>query len=110
VGVYFDVNQQPADRDDETLAVYKDGPITGILYEQEHLAPAGTRLEGHLWTSGDRIHGRYLWALVPGKGRLPVCLEIGTLGALGIEKQEGSKPGAALGWKWGGAIPVQRWR
>lgn len=117
VGAIVDVNQSPADDLDRTFAVYKDGPITGALFRAKHSTqrwdysvPPGTRLEGHLWTSGDRIYGRYLWALVPGRGRIPVCLEIGDDQKVGMPKEEGSKPGAALGRKRWVLSPVLRWR
>jgi serine/threonine-protein kinase len=92
-------------------ALYKDGPITGELYRAAGLAPAGTTLEGHLWTSGDRIYGRFLWANVPGTGRLPVCVEIGGYDdKVGYPKREGSKPGAALSYKVIYAFPSKQWR
>jgi serine/threonine-protein kinase len=39
--------------------VWKDGPVTGELRRAEGKAPVGTRLDGHLWTTGERIYGRY---------------------------------------------------
>lgn len=116
--IVLDVNQPPPE--DSPLAtgiirpefygVYKDGPITGKLAEARSRAPMGTKLTGHLWTSGERIFGRYLWAHVPGKGKIPICLELGDTGTLGIEKEEGSKPGAVIAKKVKTAYPTREWR
>lgn len=50
----------------DKIAVFNDGPVTGELARDERKAPKGTRLEGHLWTTGDRIYGRYRRAHLPG--------------------------------------------
>ncbi|WP_224368864.1 serine/threonine protein kinase [Hyalangium versicolor] len=105
-----DVTQPMTDITDRTPAVFKDGPVTGMLLEENFPALAGTRLEGHLWTGGDRIYGHYLWALIPGRGRIPVCLELGDYNSAGMDKEEGSKPGAVLGLKKAAVIPRDRWR
>jgi hypothetical protein len=109
------VNQPPPapfrwGRDPNALGVYKDGPITGVLVEEADRAPKGTKLEGHLWTSGELIFGRYVWAVVPGQGRIPVCLELGGWGDFGIPKEEGSKPGAVIAPKRWVAFPTREWR
>jgi serine/threonine-protein kinase len=108
------VNQPPPEDPREVgpsrHGVYKDGPITGELAETMKRAPIGTKLTGHLWTSGERIFGRYLWAHVPGKGKIPICLELGDTGEVGIDKQEGSKPGAVIARRLVNAYPTREWR
>jgi serine/threonine protein kinase len=101
---------KPLTKDEDAFTVFKDGPVTGALSEPEGKAPAGTRLEGHLWTSGDRIYGRYRRATLPDGRTVPVCVELKSGARLGMDKQEGSKPGHAVGLKEGGGIAVERWR
>jgi serine/threonine-protein kinase len=95
---------------EQPLTVWKDGPVTGALIKAEGKAPAGTRLDGHLWTTGDRIYGRYLRAHLPGGRVVPICVELKDGASLGIPKQEGSKPGHTVGDKFGDAVAVERWR
>ncbi len=90
--------------------VWKDGPVTGALIRAEGKAPAGTRLDGHLWTTGDRIYGRYLRAHLPGGRTVPICVELQSGADLGMDKQEGSKPGHAVGDKVASGLAVERWR
>jgi serine/threonine-protein kinase len=94
----------------QPLTVWKDGPVTGALINAEGKAPAGTRLDGHLWTTGDRIYGRYLRAHLPGGRVVPICVELKSGGNLGVPKQEGSKPGHTVGDKFADAMAVERWR
>jgi len=101
---------EPLAKDEDAMTVYKDGPVTGAFGEAEGKAPAGTRLEGHLWTTGDRIYGRYRRATLPDGRTVPVCVELKSGARLGMDKQEGSKPGHAVGLKEGGGIAVERWR
>jgi hypothetical protein len=112
--IVMDVNQPPPenylDPGPAGYGVYKDGPITGELAETMKRAPKGTKLTGHLWTSGERIFGRYLWAHVPGKGKIPICLELGDTGELGLDKEEGSKPGAVIARRRVNAYPTRDWR
>jgi serine/threonine-protein kinase len=93
------------------LAVFKDGPVTGALINAEGNAPAGTRLDGHLWTTGDRIYGRYVRAHLPGGRVVPICVELGNeIAQPGIDKEEGSKPGHTVGAKVESGLAVERWR
>lgn len=112
--IVLDVNQPPpADESEAGPAadgVYRDGPITGELAETRERAPKGTKLTGHLWTSGERIYGHYLWAHVPGKGKIPICLELGDTGAVGINKRAGSKPGAVIARRLVNAYATREWR
>jgi serine/threonine kinase PknH len=91
-------------------AIWKDGPVTGALIEPHYKAPAGMRIDGHLWTTGDRIYGRYVRAHLPGGRTLPICLELENAGDFGSEKREGSKPGAPVASKVSSTRAVERWR
>jgi len=95
---------------DQPLTVWKDGPVTGALIRAEGKAPAGTRLDGHLWTTGDRIYGRYLRAHLSGGRTVPICVELEDGSVLGVDKREGSKPGAPVGSKVANGVAVERWR
>jgi len=91
--------------------VWKDGPVTGALINAAGKAPAGTRVDGHLWTTGDRIYGRYVRAHLPGGRVVPICVEIGNdSDKPGIDKREGSKPGHTLGPRAADSLAVERWR
>ncbi|MFL5344106.1 MAG: serine/threonine protein kinase [Hyalangium sp.] len=103
-GSYEEGREQP-------LAAWKDGPVTGALIRPEGKAPAGMRVDGHLWTTGDRIYGRYLRAHLPGGRTVPICLELENGGALGSPKREGSKPGAPVASKVSSTrIVDKQWR
>ncbi|HYH94978.1 serine/threonine-protein kinase [Hyalangium sp.] len=102
-GTYEEGREQP-------LAVSKDGPVTGALIRAEGKAPAGMRIDGHLWTPGDRMYGRYLRAHLPGGRTVPICLELENGGELGSPKREGSKPGAPVASKVSSTRVVERWR
>src|SRR5690606_9472665 len=63
------------------------------------------------WTAGDRIYGRYRRATLPDGRTEPICVELQSGARLGMTKQEGSKPGHAVGLKegerdCGGAVEV----
>ena len=102
-GTYEESREQPD-------AVWKDGPVTGALIRAEGKAPAGMRVDGHLWTTGDRIYGRYVRAHLPGGRTVPICLELANSGELGTPLEEGSKPGAPVAVKVSGTAAVKRWR
>ncbi|KFE69234.1 serine/threonine protein kinase [Hyalangium minutum] len=95
---------------EEPLTVWKDGPVTGALIRPQGKAPAGMRIDGHLWTTGDRIYGRYVRAHLPGGRTVPICLELENANDLGSEKREGSKPGAPVASKVSETQAVERWR
>jgi serine/threonine protein kinase len=95
---------------EQPLTVWKDGPVTGALIEPQGKAPAGMRIDGHLWTTGDRIYGRYVRAHLPGGRTVPICLELANAGDLGSAKREGSKPGHTVGDKVSSTRAVERWR
>ncbi|MDY7226981.1 serine/threonine protein kinase [Hyalangium rubrum] len=95
---------------EQPLTVWKDGPVTGALIRAEGKAPAGMRIDGHLWTTGDRIYGRYLRAHLPGGRTVPICLELADGRDLGLPKQEGSKPDHTVGDKVSDTEAVKQWR
>jgi serine/threonine kinase PknH len=95
---------------EQPLTVWKDGPVTGSLIRAEGKAPVGTRLDGHLWTTGDRIYGRYLRAHLSGGRTVPICVELEDGALLGMDKREGTKPGAPIGSKVSSGVAVERWR
>ena len=95
---------------EQPLAVWKDGPVTGALIEPHGKAPAGMRIDGHLWTTGDRIYGRYVRAHLPGGRTVPICLELENTNDLGSDLEKGSKPGAPVASKVSSTRAVERWR
>jgi hypothetical protein len=99
----------PLINDEDVFTVFKDGPVTGALTLTFGKAPAGTRLEGHLWTTGDRIYGRYRRAHLPDGRTVPICVELGQ-NRVGVHKSAGSKPGYTVGEKELQAIAVPSWR
>ena len=100
---------KPLTKREDAYTVYKDGPVTGELGRDERKAPEGTLLEGHLWTTGDRIYGRYHRAHLPDGRTVPICLELHEGRHLGMIKSEWSKPGHTVGPKAGNGITVKRW-
>jgi len=95
-----------------TPIVLTDGPVTGALVKPLGKAPKGMRVEGHLWTTGDRIYGRYVRAHLPGGRTVPICLEVEDDGpTVGIPKEPGSRPGHVLGNSTAEARAMdERWR
>jgi serine/threonine-protein kinase len=111
-GIVVDVTKRiprPLTKREDALTVFQDGPVTGELAEAEGKAPKGTRLEGHLWTTGDRIYGRYRRAQLPDGRTVPICVELVSGGSVGLNKQAGSKPGATVGTKEVNGRAVERW-
>jgi serine/threonine-protein kinase len=96
---------------EEPTATYKDGPVTGaVIPPPEGKEPVGTRVDGHLWTTGDRIYGRYIRAHLPGGRIVPICIELENSDGLGSRKMAGSKPGAAVAPKVSSTRVAKRWR
>jgi serine/threonine protein kinase len=96
---------------EQPLAAWKDGPVTGALNEAYGKAPAGMRIDGHLWTTGDRIYGRYVRAHLPGGRIVPICLEVVEDSfTVGMPKEEGSKPGALVAAKFSNSWVPKVWR
>jgi serine/threonine-protein kinase len=97
---------------EQPLAVWKDGPVTGALIEPKGKAPAGMRIDGHLWTTGDKIYGRYVRAHLPGGRTVPICVELtdGSQDRLGSDLREGSKPGAPVASKVSSTWAAEQWR
>ncbi|WP_224363710.1 serine/threonine protein kinase [Hyalangium versicolor] len=95
---------------EELDTVFQDGPVTGALSRALGKAPEGILLDGHLWTTGDRIYGRYRQARFPDGHAVPICIELADQRIVGIPKEAGSKPGAVRGQKEVQAEVVDRWR
>ncbi|WP_224364060.1 serine/threonine protein kinase [Hyalangium versicolor] len=110
--ILLDVTKGDAEEARENpLTVWKDGPVTGALIEPLGKAPAGMRLDGHLWTTGDFIYGRYIRAHLRDGRTVPICVELTDGGRRpGIDKKAGSKPGHAVGRKVAQSMAVdERW-
>jgi len=78
-----------------------DGKIESVVLRRFRDLPAGTRLHGQVWTSGEEVVIRYTRAVVPSgedygdlERDFPICVALGLNG--GEKKLPGSKPGAAL--------------
>jgi serine/threonine protein kinase len=103
------VDRAKVEMREDPCTLFKDGPVTGALIKAEGKAPMGTRLDGHLWTTGDRIYGRYFRAHLKGGRTVPICLELRN-GPTGLPKDEcPSKPGYAPGTKDSQAVATDRW-
>ncbi len=109
--ILLDVTKGSAEEaSEQPLTVWKDGPVTGALIRPEGKAPAGMRIDGHLWTTGDRIYGRYVRAHLPGGRTVPICLELHNEGTVGSGKEVGSKPGAPVASKVSDTRVAAQWR
>ncbi len=76
-----------------SYGTYRTGPIVSRTTDDDGLnMPQGTLLFGELWTDGARLYGRYGQAQLPNGKRLPVCIELGGFGELGISVKPGSQP------------------
>ena len=97
----LDVNQ-PGRNDQQ--AVFRDGRYTGYFSEDVGAFKKGWRVEGQIWTGGKTVVGRYTRVFPPAGAtdysgapvprEIPVCIVLGSNG--GLEKEAGSKPGAAV--------------
>lgn len=97
---------QPGYPGDE--GVFRDGPVTGVVYGGNRGIPKGTVLYGRAWTGdGTFLLVRYTEARFPDGRTLPVCLAIGKDGPQ--EAWPGSKPGAVLYSRAAVAYVVDRW-
>ncbi|MCY1043867.1 protein kinase [Corallococcus sp. bb12-1] len=92
--------------------VYREGPVTGEVYDDVLRAlPKGTLLSGYLWTGNkDLLLGRYTEARLPNGQRVPVCIEIGNQDDFGWHTDEGSKPGEIVARRQMSGVVVKRWR
>ncbi|NNB91346.1 protein kinase [Corallococcus exiguus] len=98
--------RQPGDPSDE--GVFRDGPVTGVVYEASASIPLGTVFQGRVWTGdGTFLLARYTEAHLPDGRTLPVCLSIGKDGPK--KAAEGSKPGAVIYNRGQYAYVVDRW-
>ncbi|KFE60926.1 serine/threonine protein kinase [Hyalangium minutum] len=99
-----------AQTEENAVMEVKDGPVTGSLVFPFGKAPEDMRLDGHLWTTGDRVYGHYVRAHLPDGSTVPVCIELRSGFEVGLEKNPGSKPGHAIIDKVVDARAVTRWR
>ncbi|QDE81856.1 serine/threonine protein kinase [Myxococcus xanthus] len=87
---------------------YADGPVTGVVnISNVRGLPEGTRLSGYLWTGGEYLVGRYTEAHLSDGRAVPVCIVLGKRGY--VEKEDWSKPGAAVVGRSLPAYAVERW-
>ncbi|WP_267146675.1 serine/threonine protein kinase [Pyxidicoccus xibeiensis] len=87
-----------------TAGVFRTGKYTGQFASKWGAFQKGWRVEGYLWTEGETVVGRYTRVFPPAgardagdrplPGEIPVCIVLGNNG--GLEKGEGSKPGAVV--------------
>ncbi|WP_244219570.1 serine/threonine protein kinase [Corallococcus interemptor] len=97
---------QPGDPGDE--GVFRDGPVTGVVFTANRAIPKGTVFSGRLWTGdGTFLLARYTEAHLPDGRTLPVCFAVGLDGP--HEAWEGSKPGAVRQSRVQVAYAVDRW-
>ncbi|MBZ4336417.1 protein kinase [Corallococcus sp. AS-1-12] len=97
---------QPGDPGEE--GVFRDGPVTGVVYKGTAYIPKGTVFYGRLWTGdGTFLLARYTEAHLPDGRTLPVCVAIGQNGPQ--KAWEGSKPGAVVYSVGDYAYVVDRW-
>ena len=91
--------------------MFNDGPVTGELARDQGKAPKGTRLEGHLWTTGDRIYGRYRLAHLPNGRTVPICVElIAQGGGWASPRRRAQSPATRWAFKEANGLAVKRWR
>jgi serine/threonine protein kinase len=116
LGMSVDVTQ-PAPQEwgeylteENRLAVFKDGPVTGSIFRANGKAFKGMRLDGHLWTTGDRVYGRYVRAHLANGSTVPICVELQSGRLLGLDKEAGSKPGHVFASKAATGLATDRWR
>jgi len=95
----------------EVYTVFKDGPVTGALEGTVGNAPAGTRLQGHLWTEAHEevIYGRYTRAHLPDGSSVPICVELRLGTSAGAPKAQDAKPGHAKATKSANAWATAKW-
>ncbi|TQF09185.1 protein kinase [Myxococcus llanfairpwllgwyngyllgogerychwyrndrobwllllantysiliogogogochensis] len=74
-----------------SVGVYSDGPVRGIVRLGVDELPTGTVLLGRVWTGGGALLARYTEARLPNGRTYPVCIAIGEKGA--EEAEPGPQPG-----------------
>ncbi|NNB94289.1 hypothetical protein HI113_10270 [Corallococcus exiguus] len=88
--------------------VFRDGPVTGVVFKGRKYLPTGTVFSGRLWTGdGTFLLARYTEAHLPDGRTLPVCFTIGEDGP--VEPYKNSKPGAVRYSRVDVAYVVDRW-
>ncbi|WP_216618885.1 serine/threonine protein kinase [Corallococcus carmarthensis] len=88
--------------------VFRDGPVTGVVFNGRKYLPTGTVFSGRLWTGdGTFLLARYTEAHLPDGRTIPVCFAIGLDGP--VEPYKNSKPGAVRYSRVDVAYAVDRW-
>jgi hypothetical protein len=72
-----------------------DGPVESILKEELGYLPAGTRMYGRIWTTGQNVAIRYYEARPPDGDPIPLCA-VARLSRGGLRKRPDSPPGTAV--------------
>ncbi|WP_163998269.1 hypothetical protein [Pyxidicoccus caerfyrddinensis] len=100
----LDVMNQPGGS--SQLGVYRTGKYVGAFNGEKLAIHRGWRFEGQIWTEGKKVVGRFTKMFPPAGAadfwgdplppEVPVCIVLGHERDNGIEKDEGSKPGAVI--------------
>jgi hypothetical protein len=119
ITVLLDVNQPSSTGG--VVGVFRTGSITAAINGETPgpVVRRGWELEGQMWTEGNLVTGRFTKLFVPPGTKdtngdplprvVPVCLQLGDRDEYGLEKLEGSKPGAVrlmkinaghFTWEW----------
>jgi serine/threonine-protein kinase len=75
---------------------FRAGPIVSLITSEDdavELLPAGTKLYGHMWTGGEKVHVYWTRAELPGGTPMPVCMVLGFNERGGYWKKPGTQPG-----------------
>jgi serine/threonine-protein kinase len=89
----LDINR-PADL--KQFEDFSAGPIVSLIDRDDsatRLLPAGTKLYGHMWTGGEKVHVYWTRAELPGGPEMPVCMVAGFNERGGYWKEPGTQPG-----------------
>jgi eukaryotic-like serine/threonine-protein kinase len=90
------------------MTTYQEGPIvSGVDEFMEDPdggdLPEGTLLYGWVWSSGDRVYGRYTRAKFPDGQEIPLCIVLGTRDKTYWPMYEEFKAGPT--WEMGKSVP-----
>jgi serine/threonine-protein kinase len=75
---------------------FRAGPIVSVIHDKDDavdLLPVRTKLYGHLWTGGEKIHAYWTHAELPWGQKMPVCMVLGFDERGGYWKEAGTYPG-----------------
>jgi serine/threonine-protein kinase len=80
----------------EQFEDFRAGPIVSFIDRYDsavELLPAGTKLYGHMWTGGEKVHVYWTRAELPGGTQMPICIVLGFNEQGGYWKEPGTQPG-----------------